>query len=63
MERSEQYKGWKSACFNIGRFDPQNQTILDAPEDSEKKDRCCSQEPCGCGCYVSVIDVDRLDQQ
>ena len=63
MERSPQATGWHGMRFNIGRFDPNNQEYVESPEIEERKDRCCTQENCGCGCYVATVDVDRLDQQ
>lgn len=49
--------------FNIGRFDPNNQEYVESPEIEERKDRCCTKESCGCGCYVATVDADKLDQQ
>lgn len=61
MERNEQQlNGWRKFRFNYGSLDQREYV---APEVVEDKDFCCSQESCGNGCYVAVVDVDRLDQQ
>lgn len=63
MERSDQAKGWRGTRFNIGRFDPKNLDYIDVPEVMDQKDNCCTHESCGNGCYMTVVDFDRLDQQ
>lgn len=64
MERDEQQiTGWRSFRFGFGAGTQQETGKLDAIEIAKRGDRCCSQEQCGCGCYVSAVDVDRLDQQ
>lgn len=65
MERSEQPRGWKGETFSYGRGKSQSVDELCkvVPEETEKRDNCCSKESCGCGCYMTVVDLDRLDQQ
>ena len=63
MERDEQQiTGWRSFRFGFGSGDTQPDK-LEAIEISKRGDACCCQEQCGCGCYVSSVDVDKLDQQ
>lgn len=61
MERDEQQlQGWRKFRFNYGYLDTREYV---APEVVEGNDLCCSQEACGHGCYVAVVDFELLDQQ
>ena len=59
MERTKlKDAGWRS--FRLG-FD----TDKKKPDEEERKHtpEACKHESCGCGCSVTVIDVEMLDQQ
>ena len=59
MERTKpKNAGWQS--FRLGF-----ETDKKKPDEEEHKHtpETCKHESCGCGCSVTVIDVDRLDKQ
>lgn len=61
MERDEQQlTGWRSFRFGFGQSDT---PVMDAPEISKRGDKCCTQEDCGFGCYIALVDADLMDQE
>lgn len=54
--------GWRGFRFAIGRFDPANQVAISETDD-DKNAPISTQEEIGFGCYHTVVDYDKLDQQ
>lgn len=53
--------GWRSFRFD---FTSERSQVVQPPQEIDAvRDRTCHKEQCGCGCYRSVVDVDRLDEQ
>ena len=62
MADDGQILGWKSMQFIYGL----GESLVaesDTKEIERKRDCVCKQDVCGCGCYLSTCDFEKLDQQ
>lgn len=65
MNLPDARKGWHGYKFIYGEG-----TVIKFASNTDVDERdilpcdgTCTKETCGCGCYRSMVDVDKLDQQ